>query len=115
MSATTGKLRVHTSPHAAIIQMLAQVLEGHGIRTEVRGAHLAGAVGDIPWVEAWAELWLLDDGDWKRAQPIVEDFIQQGSDPGPPWTCARCGEQVEGNFDICWNCGAPAPARSAGP
>ena len=106
---STGKLKVHASPHAPLIEMLAHVLEGHGIRTEVRGASLGGAVGEIPWVEAWAELWLLDDGDWRRARPIVEDFIRKGHDPGPPWVCARCGAEVEGNFELCWRCGASAP------
>jgi predicted nucleic-acid-binding Zn-ribbon protein len=24
---------------------------------------------------------------------------------GSPWTCSRCGEHVERNFDVCWNCG----------
>lgn len=22
-----------------------------------------------------------------------------------PWTCVKCGEQIEANFDLCWNCG----------
>ena len=26
--------------------------------------------------------------------------------PLTTWTCPNCGEEVEGNFDICWNCGA---------
>lgn len=24
---------------------------------------------------------------------------------GVPWACPGCGEEVEGNFDTCWNCG----------
>lgn len=25
---------------------------------------------------------------------------------GEPWTCAACGERLEGQFDSCWRCGA---------
>jgi hypothetical protein len=23
----------------------------------------------------------------------------------PPWTCSRCGEEIEEGFDSCWKCG----------
>jgi len=29
--------------------------------------------------------------------------------PERRWACPRCHEIVEGPFDLCWNCGAPAP------
>jgi hypothetical protein len=29
----------------------------------------------------------------------------------PDWTCARCGERVEGQFDACWRCSSPAEGR----
>ncbi len=25
------------------------------------------------------------------------------------WTCPKCGEQVERNFEACWNCESPRP------
>lgn len=28
---------------------------------------------------------------------------------GPAWTCRRCGEECEGQFAQCWNCGAERP------
>lgn len=24
---------------------------------------------------------------------------------GPTWVCPSCSEQIEENFDVCWNCG----------
>jgi hypothetical protein len=26
------------------------------------------------------------------------------------WTCKKCGEKIEGQFDSCWRCSAPKPA-----
>lgn len=30
------------------------------------------------------------------------------------WTCARCGEQIEGSFDACWKCSTPRAAMTSG-
>jgi len=34
----------------------------------------------------------------------------QTEEPGQPWTCPNCGEEIDGEFDLCWNCGAERPA-----
>jgi hypothetical protein len=26
----------------------------------------------------------------------------------PSWSCPKCGEHVDANFDVCWNCGTAA-------
>jgi hypothetical protein len=26
-----------------------------------------------------------------------------------PWTCPQCGERIEGQFGVCWQCGAERP------
>jgi hypothetical protein len=28
--------------------------------------------------------------------------------PVPAWSCPKCGEHVDANFDVCWNCGTAA-------
>jgi hypothetical protein len=32
------------------------------------------------------------------------------SDASPPWTCSKCHEENEGNFEICWKCQAERPS-----
>ncbi|HEY3381512.1 MAG TPA: DUF2007 domain-containing protein [Vicinamibacterales bacterium] len=55
--------------------------------------------------------------DLQRAEQVVRDFGGQAGlrDEGPaptiemamaPWKCSRCQEHVEGQFEVCWNCGA---------
>ncbi len=58
--------------------------------------------------------------DLERATEVVRDFggatglhesapapvIQSA---GAAWACPRCLEQVEGQFDVCWKCGASRP------
>ncbi len=40
--------------------------------------------------------------DEARARETLADL--QTPDPSPPWICPACGEQVDGNFSVCWNC-----------
>ena len=41
-------------------------------------------------------LWLL-----RKTAKEVEQVRQE---PGAPWTCPNCGEEVPGHFSVCWNC-----------
>ena len=46
-------------------------------------------------------------------RPILEDFLasdQNDNTPTPPpWQCNNCNHDIEGQFAICWNCGADRP------
>lgn len=85
------------------------------LRDEVMGridapALAAGAIGAVKLV--------VRREDRERAGEIVRDFggergaaAQEAASPTvipppPPWLCIHCGEQVEEQFDVCWNCGA---------
>lgn len=99
-------------------EQLRGLLENGGIeaylRDEVMGridapALAAGAIGAVKLVvrredEARAEALVRDfggrrerEGDADTASPVP---------PPAPWVCVHCGEQCEGQFDVCWNCSA---------
>ena len=42
--------------------------------------------------------------DVERACQLLKDSLSEFS--AEPWTCPGCGEEVEGQFAQCWNCGA---------
>jgi hypothetical protein len=91
-------------------QFLRDFLDRHLIETVVLGDYLAGAAGQLP-ADIFPEVWVLDDDDLERARELLPRFINQSkADPGvTPWTCEACGEAVEGDFALCWNCGRPRP------
>ena len=96
-------------PHA-----LHALLRENGIPATIMSGHLRPALGyDLPGTQP--SVWV-GEKHLQRAEPIVREFLQRPSPPAtdpaaapptsPPWTCANCGEEIEPQFDACWNCGA---------
>lgn len=79
-------------------------LRAAGITCELRNTTLAGAMGEIPFLECAPQLWIENDGDEPRALALLEELRRPPS--GPAWVCPGCGETVEPQFGSCWNCGA---------
>lgn len=86
---------------------VANLLQSAGIRTELRNTFLAGAVGDIPFMEAGPQVWIDERQDEAVARRIMQESQQTSLRAG--WMCEHCGEPSEGQFAQCWNCGAPRP------
>ena len=79
------------------------VLTAAGIDSELRNQYLAGALGDLPMLETWPQLWVEDPYE-SAALRALERAATAPS--GAPWTCSQCGEQLEPQFTTCWRCGA---------
>ena len=82
------------------------LLESEGIGCRIRNEHLGSIVGEVPYVEVWPELWVINHLDYDRARQLIDAAITAES-PGKAWRCAECGEDNEGQFGACWNCGKP--------
>ena len=95
------------------------LLERAGISARVVGELLIGGAGELPMGLATSPRVWVSRADAGRARQLCAEWEQaRGSDRaagGSPWTCARCGSSVEGNFDICWSCQSPRDAGQAAP
>jgi hypothetical protein len=107
--------RIYSHPNAGIVQLVKNALDQHGIEAVVRGEYLGVAVGDVPQQEAWTGLWVADTARLSEAARVVREFVEanDAAEGGEPWTCPRCGEEVEAAFDACWRCGAERPEAPA--
>ena len=105
--------KVHSAPHPFVLENLRNVLEVEGIASEVRTPFLGAARGDIPATECWSELWVLDDTQADRAAAVIRATERPSPEGAASWKCRKCGEEVEGQFDVCWQCGAPRPGGGA--
>lgn len=79
------------------------VLIAAGIESELRNQYLAGALGDLPMLETWPQVWV-EDALESAALRALEKAASAPS--GAPWVCAQCGEHLEPQFTTCWRCGA---------
>jgi Putative prokaryotic signal transducing protein len=100
--------RVYRAPSLLQVAHARNVLLTAGIQCELRNQYLAGALGDLPMMETWPQLYV-DDADERFALGALARAA--AAPTGKPWTCAACGEQLEPQFTQCWRCGAEnAPA-----
>ncbi len=74
-----------------------------GVPCELRNQYLAGALGDLPMMETWPQLWVEDDDE----RIALRALARAATTPlGAVWTCAGCGERLEPQFTQCWRCGS---------
>jgi hypothetical protein len=80
-------------------------LSSAGIFGELRNQYLGGALGDLPMMETWPQLFVEDDDE----SAALRALARAAQAPcGTPWNCAQCGERSEPQFTHCWRCGAAA-------
>ena len=105
-------LTVAAFDHRAQADLCAAMLDQHGINAQVADSGIVGvdwflsnAVGGVKVQVA--------EQDRERAELVLHDSHTASSNKDAEsqgeWTCPRCGEQVEGDFDLCWNCQASRP------
>jgi Putative prokaryotic signal transducing protein len=83
------------------------LLDEAGIPSMIRNEHLAMALGEL--ADGSPEIWILNDEDYPRAKEIVDDLRKSNVETAQPWICSDCGEEIEGQFTSCWNCGKDRP------
>ena len=88
------------------------ILQNNGFETTVKNQNVSSLVGDIPFTDAYPELWILDDHRYDEAIALLLEFRRGSheSSPSEDWTCQKCGESVPGTFHSCWKCDASRPS-----
>ena len=96
--------KLTSAPTIVMVQHYKNLLEAEGIRTHIRNEHFGSILGEMPFTDTWPQLWVLNDLDYDRAKQLIEGAALDESPPA--WRCRKCGEENEGQFAACWNCGA---------
>lgn len=96
--------KLTSSESLITINHFKNVLASEGIPSRIKNEHLGSIVGEMPFVEVWPELWVTNDLDLDRARQLIDAAIADES-PHAAWQCRKCGEENEGQFAACWNCG----------
>ena len=100
--------KVYTHQNMIWVGMARNVLHAQGIKTCVRNEYAAGAAGELSFIQAWPELWVMQDRDYDRACEIVGTALSSAD--ASDWTCTACEEANDASFELCWNCAGVPPA-----
>ncbi|ORU91348.1 MAG: hypothetical protein A6F72_02025 [Cycloclasticus sp. symbiont of Poecilosclerida sp. N] len=96
-------IKVYTAQDFIEVAFWKNYLEQQGVHCQIRNEFLGGAMGEVPPIECWPELWLDDERDEAVAlkhlasDPLAEKHL-------PEWKCVSCAEVNEGQFSHCWQC-----------
>lgn len=101
--------RIFTNESLVLVSHIRNLLSEAGITTVVKNERLSGALGEIPYLETWPELWVIDATDAERARVLIAEAMSEAP-AGSNWRCPGCGEANESQFGACWRCQTAAPA-----
>lgn len=101
--------KIFSNESIVTVNHLCNLLRAEGIPAVVKNQGLLGVLGEVPFIECWPQLWVINRADEKRAQALIEEAMREPDGSDRAWTCAKCSEQIDGHFAMCWNCGAEAP------
>src|SRR4051794_22444932 len=88
------------------IGLLKSQIESEGIPCVTRNENLIASSGSVPFFDCYPELWVLHDADFCSAEALLAKRKDMASQPAAAWLCPSCGEEIEGQFESCWRCGA---------
>ena len=66
--------RVFTAPTITEAHLMRGILESEGIEAFLKNEHLSGLAGEVPFMEAWPEVWIIDDDETEHAEAIITDY-----------------------------------------
>ena len=87
-------------PNAYIVS---NFLSEAGIETCVLNQNAQGGMGEIPFHQAYPEVWIIDEADLDRAQALITT-LQCTPDNTGICICPKCGEENPRHFQLCWQC-----------
>lgn len=110
---------VFTNQDHARVGFYKSVLDEAGIPNFVRNENTNNLLTQIPSPLFFPALCVVHDDDYDTAIQILSEIHYASPEQKPDWRCLECGEEVPGNFDSCWQCGAlhadgPSSANEAG-
>ena len=105
-------IEVYIAADAPQAHFLRNMLADEGITAQVVGGTISSHLGLPAGVES-APAVLVHRSDEKRARELLAEWeqeqLQPRRDDEPPetWKCSACGELVDADFELCWNCQNP--------
>ena len=86
------------------------MLNDHDIPATVLGELLGVARGELPATMQTQPAVFVPAENLQQAAHVLQAWLSgELAEKQPDWTCPGCGELIEGQFGLCWNCQTPRP------
>jgi len=96
-------LKIYSAPTLPDAHLVRGLLAQAGIEARVFNENAQSVMGEIPFHQAWPEVWIMDERDAKQARGLI-DQIEQPQSASRPTFCPHCREENPAHFHTCWNC-----------
>ena len=96
-------VRAYSAANPMEAELLVGMLAHQGIAAGMRSPGLIGGIGELPLDALYTPVWVAPE-DLAAARDLLQAYEAQPNRAS--WSCSECGEINEGNFELCWQCGA---------
>lgn len=96
--------RLYSNDNVAMVWHVKNMLQQQGIDVLVKNDKLYSIAGEVPVTECMPEVWVKNALHYRYAEQLIEEMEKGSDEHHPGWQCDECGENIEGSFDVCWNC-----------
>ena len=101
-------LKIFSAGNILDAYLIQSLLTEAGIETQILNEFAQGGTGEIPFTQAYPEIWITNEGDApnivENAKIIISQFEQRPHDIGTS-VCKNCDEPNPDTFEVCWRCG----------
>jgi hypothetical protein len=97
-------LRIYSAQTLPDAHLVRGLLAQAGIDARVFNENAQSVMGEIPFHQAWPEVWIMDEGDARQARELISQ-IERPQAVSSAVFCPQCHEENPANFHTCWNCG----------
>ena len=97
--------KIYSAANLMEAQIMLDLLGHAGIRARLFNEHAQGGLGEISFIQAYPEVWVINDNDLERGLAVANNYDSSPIETGIV-ICRACGEENPRNFQLCWHCGA---------
>lgn len=95
-------LKIYSAPTLPDAHLVRGLLAQAGIEARVFNENAQSVMGEIPVLQAWPEVWIMDERDARQAHDVIHQF-ERPQAYGTAF-CPHCHEENPAHFGACWNC-----------
>jgi len=96
--------KLYVSQSLIDVESRKELLDQAEIPCTIKNQRSAMLGGEVPFVEVFPELWVLQDKDFVKAQTLLQDWENAQPLETTSWTCGSCNEVHQKEFTTCWKC-----------